>query len=106
MINIRKFVIDCVFSDGNKHPVNLYVGEPAIDSPALYFQSKWLSEKKGGMIPKEVIESFDKIKKISVENKIPFLELVDFVIEEINSSKSLKKDAERSFEISKSDKKL
>lgn len=105
MINIRKFVIDCTFSDGSKHPVNLYVGEPATDSSALYFQSRWLSEKKGGSIPKEITDSFEKIKKISIENKVSFLELVDFVIEEINASKSLKKDAERSFEISKSDKK-
>ena len=76
---MKKFSVPCDFN-GKKAPFDLYVGEPANNRHPLYFQSKWLSEERGGTIPQEVMDSFAKLQKISIENDVSFEELCEYAL--------------------------
>lgn len=84
---IKEFSINCNFKT-TKAPVTFYVGDPSDDNHPIYFQSKWLSEKKGGSVPKEILDSFTELQKIAIKNHVSFQELCAFVIEEINSNQA------------------
>jgi hypothetical protein len=76
---MKKFKIPCDFS-GHRYPFDLYVGEPDDDLHPLHFQSEWLQRSRGGFIPKEVMDSFSKLHKISVENGVSFEELCMYAL--------------------------
>lgn len=90
---VKKFTTNCDFG-AQKTPVTLYVGEPAIGSHPLGFQNKWLSAAKGGAVPSNIMEAFDELRDISEKNRVPFEDLCAYVIEELNSRRSLKEQAE------------
>lgn len=103
---VKKFTANCDFP-GKKSPVTLYVGNPALGSHPLNFQNKWLSENKGGAIPQDIMNSFEKLVELSEKNRVPFEDLCEYVIEELKSIASVGKDANRAKEFStkKDDKK-
>lgn len=84
---VKKFDFPCNFS-GNKQKVTFYVGSSALGTHPIAFQSKWLEREKGGIVPKELIESLAKLKQIADENKVSFEELCSYVSEEIESMKN------------------
>lgn len=101
----KKFTANCDFG-GKKAPVTIYIGTPAANSPhPLNFQSKWLSQVKGGTIPTDIMDSFAKLSEISIKNRVPFEDLCAYVIEELKSSNSLKSDSNQATAIAQSNKK-
>jgi hypothetical protein len=76
---MKKFVIPCNFG-GQVIPVDLYVGNPNPNQHPLSFQSKWLSDNKGGQIPADIMDSIDKIHKIALKNNVSFEELCFYAI--------------------------
>lgn len=96
---VKKFTTNCDFG-GKTAPVTLYVGDPSPDSHPLAFQNKWLGATKGGSVPNDIMESFAKLKTISEKNRVSFEELCGYVIEELNSSNSIEKDANKAKEFS------
>ncbi len=76
---MKKFKIPCDFN-GQKVPFDLYVGEPRDDRHPLANQQNWLSTERGGSIPKEVMDSFDKLHKIAIENNVSFEELCMYAL--------------------------
>lgn len=82
---IKQLTINCNFKT-SKVPVSFYVGDPSDDNHPLHFQAKWLGEKKGGTVPKEILDSFTELQKIAIKNHVSFQELCAFAIEEINST--------------------
>jgi len=98
---VKKFTANCHFQNGNTYPVVLFVGSPANGSHPLGFQSKWLSSEKGGTIPNEVMESFEKLQKIAEETNVPFEDLCSYVIEEINNNNKIKNSVNKASEIQK-----
>jgi len=76
---MKKFKMPCHF-DGKKIPFDLYVGEPDDELHPLHYQKEWLSNERGGAIPKEVMESFEKLHKIAVEKKVSFEELCMYAL--------------------------
>lgn len=76
---MKKFKIPCDFN-GQKVPFDLYVGEPRDDRHPLANQQNWLSTERGGSIPKEVMDSFDKLHKIAIENDVSFEELCMYAL--------------------------
>ena len=100
----KKFTANCDFG-GQKSPVTLYVGNPAMGSHPLNFQSKWLSESRGGTVPQDIMDAFAKLVEISQKSKISFDELCVYVIEELNSANSLASDAKQASALSTSSKK-
>jgi len=97
---VKKFTANCDFG-GQKAPVDLYIGTPAIGSHPLAFQSKWLASTKRGTIPAEVMNSFAKLVEISEKNRVPFEDLCEYVIDELKSTNSIADDAKKATGISK-----
>ncbi len=95
---VKKFTTDCLNNSGGLSPVTLYIGHPFKDSHPLAFQSRWLSNR-GISIPQNIMDSFSKLMEISEKNNLPFVELVDYVIKEVELGRSLKEDAEKATEI-------
>ena len=71
---MKKFKIPCHFAE-QKIPFDIYVGEPSPQHHPLGFQSIWLQEERGGSIPVEVMDSFEKLQKIALENNVSFEDL-------------------------------
>lgn len=97
---VKKFTTNCDFG-GQTSPVHLYVGEPAIGSHPLGFQSKWLATTRGGNLPPEVMDSFAKLAEISEKNRVPFEELCAYVIDELRSNATILDDANQATALSK-----
>jgi len=76
---MKKFTISCQFG-AEKHPVQVYIGDPGQNTHPLYYQSRWLAEQKGGEIPHEVMDSFDKLHKIAIDGKENFEELCMYAL--------------------------
>jgi hypothetical protein len=79
---VKKFTYSCDFA-GKKYPVTFYIGDAAKGEHPIAFQSNWLSKEKGGVVPKDLMESLEKLKEISDNSKVPFEELCEYVIQEI-----------------------
>lgn len=78
---MQHFMIPCDFG-GRKAPFPIYVGEPKPDSHPLHHQSWWLNSERGGSIPQEVMDSFEKLHKIALENNVSFEELCVYAMGE------------------------
>ena len=71
---MKRFTVPCDFN-GNKHPFHVYVGDPHKDHHPLKYQEAWLREERGGHIPQEVMDSFEKLRKIALDNDVSFEDL-------------------------------
>lgn len=78
---MQHFMIPCDFG-GRKAPFPIYVGEPKVDAHPLHYQAWWLSSARGGTIPQEVMDSFEKLHKIALENNVSFEELCVYAMGE------------------------
>ena len=85
---VKKITVNCDFS-GAAHSVNFYIGDAAVAKNPISFQSQWLSQERGGSVPEKLMESLDKIKRISDEHNIPFEDLYDHVVKEMENGKTL-----------------
>ena len=76
---MKRFTIPCDFG-GQKSPFHIYVGEPDPSKHPLQNQAHWLSSERGGNIPQEVMDSFQKLHDISKENGVSFEELCVYAL--------------------------
>lgn len=76
---MKRFTVPCDFN-GVKHPFHVYIGEPNPKKHPLQFQSWWLSSERGGTIPQDVMDSFEKLFKISQENNVSFEDLCVYAL--------------------------
>ena len=76
---MKRFTVPCDFS-GNKHPFHVYVGEPSPNRHPLHWQAWWLSTIRGGTIPQDVMDSFERLHKISLENNVSFEDLCVYAL--------------------------
>ena len=77
---------------GQKIPVTFYIGDAAKGNHPIGFQSNWLSKEKGGMVPKELMDSLMRLKEIADTQKVSFEDLCSYVISEIQLSQSTPPD--------------
>jgi hypothetical protein len=97
---VKKITFDCDFS-GVSSPVGFYIGDAVESKSPISFQAKWLSEKRGGSIPKNMTDLLDKIKKVSDKEAIPFEMLYQHTFEEmenLNKLKNIKKNEQKEIE--------
>jgi hypothetical protein len=90
---MKRFSVPCDFG-GKRSPFHVYIGEPNPKNHPLHFQADWLSKERGGTIPSEVMESFEKLHKISIEQGVSFEELCVYALgaaSEENAKKAEKK---------------
>ncbi len=90
---MKKFTINCDFN-GKKVPVTFFIGNPAVGSHPLAFQSSWLGREKGGIVPEKLMNSFAKLKEIADANKVRFEDLCTYVIDEVNNAEEVIKNLE------------
>jgi hypothetical protein len=76
---MKRFTIPCDFN-GTKYPFHVYVGEPHPQRHPLQFQAWWLSSVRGGTIPQEVMDSFERLHKIAQENNVSFEDLCVYAL--------------------------
>lgn len=76
---MKRFTVPCDFN-GVKHPFHVYIGEPHPKKHPLQFQAWWLSSERGGTIPQDVMDSFEKLFKISQENQVSFEDLCVYAL--------------------------
>ncbi len=77
---MKKFTVPCDFG-GTKSPFDVYIGDPTPGRHPLHFQSAWLSTVRGGTIPQEVMESFDKLHKLALQNNVSFEDLCVYALQ-------------------------
>lgn len=78
---MKRITIPCEFGS-KKSPFHVYVGDPDPKNHPLMHQASWLSSERGGSIPSDIMESFEKLHKIAIENNVPFEELCVYAIGE------------------------
>jgi Domain of unknown function (DUF2610) len=76
---MKRFTVPCTFGR-LKSPFHVYVGEPAPDVHPFKYQEAWLREERGGTIPIEVMESFQKLLNIARENNVSFEDLCVYAL--------------------------
>ena len=76
---MKRFTVPCDFG-GQKAPFHVYVGEPDPKKHPLQNQSWWLSSERGGNIPSEVMDSFERLFKIAQENNVSFEDLCVYAL--------------------------
>lgn len=76
---MKRFTVPCDFG-GTKHPFHVYIGEPHPKKHPLQNQAAWLSSERGGTIPQDVMDSFEKLFKISQENNVSFEDLCVYAL--------------------------
>lgn len=87
---MKRFTIPCDFG-GKRAPFHVYIGEPNPKNHPLHWQADWLSSNRGGTIPAEVMESFEKLHKISQEQNVSFEELCVYALGAANEEDKKKK---------------
>lgn len=88
---VKKFTYPCLFGS-EKHPVTFYVGNAAEGAHPIGFQAQWLSKERGCTVPEELMDALKKLKDLSDEQKVPFEDLCDYVIAELQGSVGEKKE--------------
>jgi hypothetical protein len=76
---MKRFTVPCDFN-GTKYPFHVYVGEPHAQRHPLQHQAWWLSTIRGGTIPQEVMDSFERLHKIALENNVSFEDLCVYAL--------------------------
>ncbi len=82
---MKKFTIPCDFS-GTKYPMQIYIGNPNSKAHPLLYQAIWLRDTRNGTIPQEVMESFQKLQNIALENDVNFEELCMYALGDANKT--------------------
>lgn len=79
---MKRFTIPCDFA-GQKAPFHIYIGSgPAPGCHPLKYQAHWLVVERGGSVPTDVMESFQKLLVIAEENHVGFEELTVYALRE------------------------
>jgi hypothetical protein len=76
---MKKFTIPCDFG-GQKAPFTIFIGETFEGVHPLEQQAAWLLRERGGTIPDEVMDSFQKLADIARENGVSFEELCVYAL--------------------------
>lgn len=76
---MKRLTIPCQFGE-TKAPFHVYIGQPASGCHPLKYQTAWLREERGGMVPPEVLDSFARLLAIAVENGLSFEDLCVYAL--------------------------
>ena len=77
--DIKNFSMMCDFN-GQQSAFTFYLGYPEPTHHPLTFQAAWLNKSRGGTPAPDIMESLQKILKLSIENNVKFVDLADYAI--------------------------
>lgn len=80
-LSMKRFTIPCNFG-GKQSPFHIFIGDPDPKNHPLQNQSTWLGKERGGNIPSDVMQSFEKLHEIAKENDVSFEELCVYALGE------------------------
>lgn len=86
MVEIKKFNIPC-FVNGQSSVVGVYLGQPKEGNNPVHHQSVFLAQERGIIIPDDVLETLEKIRKIAERNGVSFIELCDYAFKSLQIGK-------------------
>jgi hypothetical protein len=90
---VKKFMIPCDFPHG-KEPFPLYIGEASAGVHPLEQQAAWLWRERSGTIPQEVMDAFQKLADIALENGVSFEELCVYALGESSEAPAAQNSAD------------
>ena len=76
---MTRFTVPADYS-GGRYPFHVYVLSGKNGYSELLDQFQWVKGIRGGTVPTEVQESFERLNKIAVENKVDFRELCVYAL--------------------------
>lgn len=71
---MKRFTVPCDFN-GVKQSFHVYIGDPSPDIHPLYYQAQWLTDNRGGTVPQDIMDSFQKLASIAIEHNRVFEDL-------------------------------
>ncbi len=84
--SMKRFTVQCDIN-GLKWPFHVYVTNVPRPTHPLVDQARVLSEENSAEIPKEVMDSFERLAKIAADNNVSFVDLCVYAIGDINDGK-------------------
>lgn len=78
-VHTTTFAVLCDSQNGRQN-INLQIGYPECEHHPLHFQADFLGKSKGCSIPSNIMDSMNKIYKLSIENNVDFVELAEYAI--------------------------
>lgn len=84
---MKKISIICSFSGGVSSPYHFYVDSPEPNHSPIHFQEVKLSQS-GGSVPREFKDGIEKVMAISINNNIPFGDLLEHLVKTSTGSTS------------------
>ena len=76
---MKRLTIPCQFGE-IKAPFHVYIGQPAPGCHPLKYQTAWLRDERGGVVPPEVFDSFARLEVIAAENRVSFEDLCVYAL--------------------------
>jgi len=80
---MKRFTIPTKFGN-SRAPFHVYIGDPIPTKHPLKYQAAWLSQERGGEVPQDVMDSFEKLKEIAIENNVSYEELCVYALGNAN----------------------
>lgn len=88
---MKRFTVPCDFA-GKEHPIHLYIGEPSVLRHPIYYQTLWLDTVRGGLVPLDVIDSFNNIYRIARKQGANFEDLCVYSLGKASEKPKTKRD--------------
>ena len=76
---VKQFTVPCKFGQETS-PVTLYIGHPDSAHHPVHFQSEWLLNTKGGVIPQDLMNTLQKLHNLAKENGADFENLCYYAL--------------------------
>lgn len=76
---MKRFTVPCDFG-GVKAPFHVYIGNPSATIHPIHFQNAWLREARGGRMPQEVLDSFQRLADIAYEQGMSYEDICVYAL--------------------------
>lgn len=90
-IVVKDFDVPC-YINGKLSSVKIMIGDPKIGTHPIQHQNKFLMEEKGIVIPKEILDTLEKLLDIAQRNGVSFTELCEYALKSLEASNFIKKE--------------
>jgi uncharacterized protein len=70
-----------------KSPFDVYIWDWKLDEPPTTAQFAWIEKARGCEVPKDVVESFQKLYQIARDHKVSYSELTVYALGDANKKK-------------------
>jgi len=76
---MKRLTIPCDFG-GVTSPFHVYLGNSSAIVHPIHFQTAWLRESRGGTVPREVLDSLQRLADIARKEGVSFEDLAVYAL--------------------------